>query len=152
MVVEVVRDLGILEQNSGSKKKKSSCLSRNNTITYKGILQIICLEVQTIINVKDQDIFDAETQNPNWCGVHRMFRVFIVDQMPLIFKQWIEQVFDVALFQDGGATEGGARFTSSCKFCRSRDVVQVYLSLKLNTLLKTGPLPVSSHLPHPLQL
>ena len=89
-------------------------------MTYKGILQIICLEIQTTINVGDQDIFEAETQNPNWCGVHRMFRMSIVDQMPLIFKQWIEQVSDVALFQDGGETEGGARFTSSCKSCRSK--------------------------------
>ena len=77
-------------------------------MTYKGVLQIICLEIQAIINVGDQDTFDAKTQNPNWCGVHRMF---IVDQMPLIFKQWIEQVSDVALFMDGGATEGGAHFT-----------------------------------------
>ena len=67
-------------------------------MTYKGIL---CLKIQTIINVGDQDIFDAKTQNPNWGGVHRMF----------IFKQWIEQVSDVALFMDGGATEGGAHFT-----------------------------------------
>ena len=67
-------------------------------MTYKGIL---CLKIQTIINVGDQDIFDAKTQNPNWCGVHRMF----------IFKQWIEQVSDVALFMDGGATEGRAHFT-----------------------------------------
>ena len=78
-------------------------------MTYKGILQIICLEVKTIINVGDQDIFDAETQNPNWCGFHSKFRMFIVDEMPLIFKQWIEQVSDVALFQNGGATEGGER-------------------------------------------
>ena len=59
---------------------------------YKGILQIMCLEVQTIINAGDQDIFAAETQNPNWCGIHHMFRVYIVDQMSLMFKQWIVQV------------------------------------------------------------
>ena len=56
-------------------------------MTYKGVLQIICLEIQAIINVGDQDTFDAKTQNPNWCGVHRMFRMFIVGQMLLIFKQ-----------------------------------------------------------------
>ena len=61
-------------------------------MTYKGILQIICLEVQTIINAGDRDIFVAETQNPNWCDIHHMFRGFIVDQMPLMFKQWIVQV------------------------------------------------------------
>ena len=89
VVVEVVRVLSILEQNSGSEKKESSC-SRNNTMTYKGILQIICFEVQTIINVGD--IFAFESQIPNWCGIYHMFRVSIVDQMPLIFKLWIKQV------------------------------------------------------------
>ena len=106
--LDVVVEVGILEQNSGSKKKKSSCLSRNNTTTYKGILKVICLEIQTIINAGDQDIFEVETQTQT--GVVFIV-VSIVDQMPLIFKQWIEQVSDVALFMDGGATEGGAHFT-----------------------------------------